>query len=81
MTEDTDLLAELRADSRPTSPGCKVCAWLEGRDDAAKWDEAFAAPREEITAVAISRKMTSLGYRYKGHTVETHRNESHRVSA
>ena len=34
MAEDTDLEAELLADSK-TSSGCSVCMWIETRDDAA----------------------------------------------
>jgi hypothetical protein len=57
-----------------------VCEWINGRDDADDWDAAFATDPQDITSSSIRRKLTSLGYGYKAHTVEKHRNERHRVT-
>ena len=74
--DGTDLEAELLADSR-TSLGCSVCLWLEGRDDAAKWDKAFANP--QITKAALERGMARRGFRGKASPVGTHHREKHRA--
>jgi hypothetical protein len=76
--EDADLEAELLADSK-TSSGCSVCVWLEGREDADKWDRAFLNP--QITKAAILRGMARRGFRGKATPVATHANEKHRVQA
>lgn len=77
MAEDIGLLDELLADSRPTDRGCKVCAWLEDRHDAAEWDSAFQ--NDAVTISAIVRKMRSLGYAFQDKTAHIHRTKKHRV--
>jgi hypothetical protein len=78
VAEDTDLEAELLADSKPSS-GCSVCMWLDTRSDAELWDAAFANP--QITKAAILRGMARRGFRGKATPVATHANEKHRVQA
>ena len=78
MTEDVgDLEAALLAASQPPRGRCKVCDWLEGRDDADQWDRAFRNPN--IQGAQITRFMRDRGYGYKNDTVLTHRREQHRV--
>lgn len=76
MAEDTDLEAELLADSK-TSSGCSVCMWLDGRDDAALWDKAFS--NQQITKAAILRGMAKRGFQGKATPVASHHREKHRV--
>lgn len=73
----TDLFSELLADSSPRVQGCVVCQWLEGRDDADSWDQAFQNPA--ITGTAIRRAMARRGFAYKDKPIQNHRNEQHRV--
>jgi hypothetical protein len=76
VAEDTDLEAELLADSK-TSSGCSVCMWLDGRDDAALWDKAFSNP--QITKAAIQRAMAKRGFMGKASPIAGHAKEKHRV--
>jgi hypothetical protein len=80
MAEDVSLLDEVREASRRVGT-CSVCEWLEGRDDAAEWDQVMALPWQEANSRAIHRAMVRRGFGKGDKTVADHRTKGHRVTS
>lgn len=61
--------------SRPASVPCSVGLWRDKQTpvDQREFDEAIAAPRHVVTAVAIHRTMRGMGYLQDVGSVTRHR--------
>ena len=81
MAEDeTDFEAEIRAATVARATSCTVCDWLEGRDDAERWDRILAGPTSLYGHVAIYTSMKARGYQAGScKPIEGHRKNLHRV--
>jgi hypothetical protein len=81
MAEDIgDFEAEIRAATAVRSSSCTVCDWLDGREDAERWDRIMAGPKNVYGHQAILVSMKARGYTAQSaKPIESHRNRQHRV--
>lgn len=81
MAEDIgDFEAEIMAATTARSTFCTVCDWLEGREDADRWDRIMAGPRKLYGHKAIWTSMRARGYTAAtSKPIESHRQRQHRV--
>ena len=81
MAEDIgDFEAEIMAATTARSTSCTVCDWIDGRDDADRWDRIMAGPTKLYGHKAIWTSMRSRGYTAAtSKPIESHRQRQHRV--